>query len=183
VVAPEVSSISSSSVQISENVNASIINSRSATTTVTVQDGHTIIIGGLITSSNDERETKVPFFGDIPFLGYLFKTTEKVKNRTELLIILTPEVLRTVNQADKVTAHQTKQLTLPKSIQSDAFRDTTFDPERVRPEADNKGNNTGLQGAKTPAVPIPESLEGDEPGEVRPWVTVVPKPSTKGPAK
>ena len=51
VVAPEVSSISSSSVQISENVNASIINSRSATTTVTVQDGHTIIIGGLITTA------------------------------------------------------------------------------------------------------------------------------------
>ncbi len=107
---PEISSLSTSSVQISENVNAIIINNRSAKTTVTVQNGHTIVIGGLITSRDEKREEKIPFLGDIPIIGHLFKNTRHVKEKTELLIILTPRILRTPSEADVLTGQMIRRL-------------------------------------------------------------------------
>ncbi len=102
-VEPEISSLSSSSVDFGTGVTAPIFNERSATTTVSVQNGHTIIIGGLISTSDDERERKVPILGDIPFLGAAFRSRKMEKRRTELLIILTPHVLVNVAEADRIT--------------------------------------------------------------------------------
>ncbi|HOF18740.1 MAG TPA: secretin N-terminal domain-containing protein, partial [Phycisphaerae bacterium] len=65
-VAPQISSLSTSSVDISEGVKAIIVNERKAETTVTVQDGHTVVLGGLITTRDENRESKVPVLGDIP---------------------------------------------------------------------------------------------------------------------
>jgi type II secretion system protein D len=125
-VAPEVSSVSSSSIDISPGVKAPIINSRKAQTTVTVQDGHTIIIGGLITTRDDIRESKVPILGDIPLLGLLFKSTTVVKERTELLIVLTPHVLRN-GSSDEVACEQIRDLNAlrkatPETIHNDLLR-------------------------------------------------------------
>ena len=111
-VKPEISSVSDSTVQISEGVNAIIIEKRTAETTVTVQDGQTIIIGGLIRTKDQERVDKVPILGDIPGLGWLFKSVKTVKERTELLIILTPHILRNVADADAETGRQFSELNL-----------------------------------------------------------------------
>jgi len=111
-VHPEISSIDESSVPISEGVNAIVINNRSADTTVTVQDGHTIVVGGLIRTTDRDRVDKVPVLGDIPLLGELFKSTRKVRERSELLIILTPTVLQTIEDADTTTASETRRLNL-----------------------------------------------------------------------
>ncbi|MDP7286789.1 MAG: secretin N-terminal domain-containing protein, partial [Phycisphaerae bacterium] len=112
-VKAEISSISDSdSVEISEGVNAIVLNNRSATTTVTVKDGHTIVIGGLITTQDNNTEKKVPFLGDLPILGELFKSTTITKNRTELLIVLTPYVQLNSADADKETKKQLKRLDL-----------------------------------------------------------------------
>jgi len=119
-VSPEISSVADSTVEISENLNAIVINRRSATTTVTVQDGHTIVIGGLITNKLQNIEEKVPIVGDIPLLGALFKSTKVVKERTELLIILTPRILRSPTQADLVSNRQIRSLGLAKGIHTDA---------------------------------------------------------------
>jgi len=109
----EISSISDSdSVEISEGVNAIVVNNRSATTTVTVRNGHTIVIGGLITSQDNNTERKVPFIGDLPIIGELFKTTTVTKERRELLIVLTPYVQTGAADADKETQKQTKRLDL-----------------------------------------------------------------------
>ena len=122
-VAPEISSLTTSSVTISEGVNAPIINSRRATTTVTVQDGHTIVIGGLITTQDEERQQKLPIIGDIPGLGMLFRTNTIIKNRTELLIILTPHVLRNVGDSDTITDRQLKRLDQLRKMQQDALKE------------------------------------------------------------
>jgi len=112
-ISAEISSISDSdSVEISEGVSAIVVNNRSATTTVTVRDGHTIVIGGLITSQDNNTERKVPFLGDLPILGELFKTTTVTKERRELLIVLTPYVQTSTAQADKETKKQVKRLDL-----------------------------------------------------------------------
>ena len=69
------------------------IDERRADTTVVVDDGETIAIGGLIHESESEYLYKVPVLGDIPVLGYLFKKKSKEKNRMELLIFVTPKIL------------------------------------------------------------------------------------------
>src|SRR5690606_15951132 len=62
-------------------------------TTVTVKDGQSVVIGGLIQTQEEDRNTKIPWLGDIPGLGWLFKTREKSVVKTELLVILTPTII------------------------------------------------------------------------------------------
>ena len=69
------------------------VDQRTADTTVVVSDGETIVIGGLIHDSESEYEYKVPFLGDVPILGYLFKKKGKERNRMELLIFVTPKIV------------------------------------------------------------------------------------------
>ena len=64
-----------------------------AITTAKVQDGQTIVIGGLITKSEDVTESKVPYLGDIPIVGTAFRFDSRRLRRTELLIFLTPRIV------------------------------------------------------------------------------------------
>lgn len=70
-----------------------VIDQREADTVLRVKDGQTIVIGGLIQSSEYEEERKVPLLGDIPYFGFLFKSTRTDERRTELLIFLRPILL------------------------------------------------------------------------------------------
>lgn len=78
---------------------APIINKREATSSVAVQDGSTIVLGGLIKENKTVTENKVPILGDIPLLSTLFKSKKNGKERTELIIFIRPTVLRTDAQA------------------------------------------------------------------------------------
>jgi general secretion pathway protein D len=72
---------------------------RSATTNVITMDGQSIVIAGLIKNRMQEKEAGIPFLSKIPILGYLFKTTQMVRNRTELVITLTPHVIHDMADA------------------------------------------------------------------------------------
>ncbi len=74
------------------------INKRTADTTVIVRDQQTVVIGGLVREGQINGVTKVPVLGDIPVLGILFRTTKKQTQKTNLLLILTPHIVR--NQDD-----------------------------------------------------------------------------------
>ncbi|MDP7051109.1 MAG: secretin N-terminal domain-containing protein, partial [Verrucomicrobiota bacterium] len=100
-VAPTISSLSSSTVAVSKDFNAQVINNRSASTSVSVQDGQTVVIGGLISTEDDERVTKIPLLGDIPYIGQVFRKTKKKRVRSELLVILTPHVINEPGEAEK----------------------------------------------------------------------------------
>jgi type IV pilus assembly protein PilQ len=69
------------------------IDTKHVKTQVLVENGGTVVIGGIFEQSDRDDVVKVPFLGDIPFLGNLFKTRTKSSARTELLIFLTPKVL------------------------------------------------------------------------------------------
>jgi type IV pilus assembly protein PilQ len=69
------------------------INTRSLQTQVLVSNGDTVVLGGVYEQSTSEGNTKVPFLGDIPVLGYLFRTTSKTESKSELLIFVTPKIL------------------------------------------------------------------------------------------
>lgn len=87
-----------------------IILTRRISTTVVVGHGQTIALGGLFKDTEGEAETKVPLLGDIPLLGNLFKYTDKTTEKTELLILVTPTILTTTDEAVKITDELKKQL-------------------------------------------------------------------------
>ncbi|MGL5631637.1 MAG: type IV pilus secretin PilQ, partial [Azovibrio sp.] len=69
------------------------INTKKVETEVLVDNGGTIVIGGIYEMVNRHDENKVPFLGDVPLLGYAFKTTSRVNEKTELLVFITPRVV------------------------------------------------------------------------------------------
>ncbi len=70
------------------------INTNEVTTQVLVGNGETVVLGGIFQSEVATQTTKTPFLGDIPYLGRLFKRTEHVDERSELLIFITPKILK-----------------------------------------------------------------------------------------
>ena len=69
------------------------IDTRSVETSVLVADGQTVVLGGIYETERRETISKVPLLGDIPFAGHLFKNTQRIDNRSELLIFVTPRIL------------------------------------------------------------------------------------------
>jgi general secretion pathway protein D len=72
---------------------------RTAKTTVVVKDGETIVIGGLVGDSTDDGTNKVPFLGEIPIIGWLFKAQTIKREKTNLYVFLTPHIVRTQKEA------------------------------------------------------------------------------------
>ena len=69
------------------------IDTRHVKTQVLVEDGGTVVIGGIYEQFERNRTDKVPLLGDIPVLGYLFRSTTRTNDRTELLVFLTPRIV------------------------------------------------------------------------------------------
>jgi len=83
--------------------NGIVTNQRSISTTVLVDDGSIIALGGLIQDRTSNGEEKVPLLGDIPVLGNLFKYQNKNRNKTNLMVFLRPTVIRSADQSDSVS--------------------------------------------------------------------------------
>lgn len=90
--------------------NAPIVNQRQADTTVSVKDGETIVLGGIIRTTVNSTTRKIPLIGDIPILGNLFRSTDKSNVKTELMVFLTPRVVRNEEEARKLRESQQGQL-------------------------------------------------------------------------
>ena len=80
-----------------------VIGQSAVTSTVVIRDGQTIVLGGFIRESNDLVRNRIPLLGRIPVLGGLFGSTSTTKNRTELVILITPHVIRSFEEADHAT--------------------------------------------------------------------------------
>lgn len=76
---------------------------RDVKTEVVVQNGQTLIIGGLIKEKHQLNKTGIPWLMDIPYLGFLFGTTQDVINKTELVLMLTPHVISDIQEAQKLS--------------------------------------------------------------------------------
>ena len=114
IVAPQVSSIdTTTSIPISQGVNAPVIDIRSASTVAVTPDGQTVILGGLMQSSKAKNVTKIPLLGDIPMLGVLFRRTVKSDAQTELMIFLTPHIIQAPSQLAALSAAQTQRSDAP----------------------------------------------------------------------
>ena len=96
----EVSKLTSQSIKAA--LGASVISTREAETSALVRNGQTVVIGGLIDESDEVIQSGVPLLKDIPLLGYLFKSRETRRIRTELAIFVTPHVIMTDEDADSL---------------------------------------------------------------------------------
>ncbi|MGI9015400.1 MAG: secretin N-terminal domain-containing protein [Phycisphaerales bacterium] len=127
---PEISNLSTRETQLSEGFSSPVITVRRADTTVTVLDGQTIVLGGLISDRFEIREEAVPFLADLPILGKLFRSKSEQRAKTELLIVLTPHVITSPTgirpDVDKsvgtVTNKEIDRLSLPESIKQQIRR-------------------------------------------------------------
>ena len=170
-VEPEISSLSNSTIDFGTGVTAPVFNERKATTTVTVQDGHTIIIGGLISTSDEEIERKVPILGDIPLLGLLFRDRVVTKRRTELLIVLTPHVLTKSEDATRYSRQSFDDSSVHDGSRDDRVRAMILDDVRRGFDGDGRSGASGAsEGTDAPAVERSEdggSATGGSDGEKR----------------
>lgn len=87
-----------------------IIDNTRALASVSVPDGQTIVLGGMITKSDDTLQRKVPWLGDIPLLGNLFRYDATDTRRTELLIFLTPRIVRNEADSELIKQVETERL-------------------------------------------------------------------------
>ena len=111
LVAMEVNQeVSDISEQRIEGINSPIILKRQAETSLVVQDGRTIVIGGLIREKTDKTKEGLPILSKIPYLGMLFGYQKDTKNKVELLILITPHVIKSFEQAELVTREFTEKV-------------------------------------------------------------------------
>jgi type II secretion system protein D len=81
-----------------------------AQTVVSAQSGQTVILGGLITKNRSQETRRTPYLSDIPVLGRLFRYDIETNKRTELLIIMTPSIVRTEEDVDRLNARETERM-------------------------------------------------------------------------
>src|ERR1035437_2368361 len=117
---------------------------RTAKTTVVVKDNETIVIGGLVGDSTQDNTYKVPWLGDIPILGWFFKTHSTSREKTNLYVFLTPHIVRT--QQDAASLYQEKRETMGEVVEG-IIKLNDKKPETKPPVAPAPAEN------KTPAKP------------------------------
>jgi general secretion pathway protein D len=91
-------------------IDSPTIRRRKVETTVVVQDGQTLTLGGLIQETEEKTDDKVPLLGDVPFLGTVFRSRDTEKAKTELVIFVRPRVIRDTSEAFEITAEFRKRL-------------------------------------------------------------------------
>ncbi len=106
-VSQEISDVVASS---ATNANGLITNKRSASTTVVVKDRQTMVIGGLIRDNVTSSTSKVPLLGDIPLLGWLFKSKTTSIEKTNLMIFITPYIIKSEVEATDLTQRKNDSL-------------------------------------------------------------------------
>jgi len=159
----EVSSIAGA---VSNNSADLILNKREIQTTMTVDDGQIMAIGGLLDDNERRTLEKVPVLGDIPLLGELFRSRSKSRGKTNLMVFIRPTILRSAEDARKI-AEQRYGYIRNQQLADRPDREPTIDellrdymgvepPVPVAPRADVAVDGTAV--VITPPVPGPATV-------------------------
>jgi general secretion pathway protein D len=134
---------------------------RTVDTTVIVKDKNTIVIGGLIDDIIDNSQWKVPCLGDIPILGWAFKSESKKNEKSNLYVFLTPKVVNTPFEAGTVYKEKKEQIDNIKSGSIKLYRGSGKDAEKTTIPGPAVENFTQQQNVQPPPAPA----EGEKPNE------------------
>jgi len=154
----EISKVVESTGGINVNLQGVTTSKRSAQTVVVARDRQTVVIGGLLDDRVTVSESKVPILGDLPILGWLFRTSKKRVTKTNLLIFLTPYIMRGAGDMEAVKQY--------KEEESKSFEEESFGYTRERK----------FYGSTS--IPEPPSIEVPEKGE--PFSPIAP-PESRAP--
>jgi general secretion pathway protein D len=103
----EVSSVDATSVG---SVSGLITNKRSIESNILVEDGSVVVLGGLLSDEYDGNKAQVPGFGDIPYIGALFRNESRTRKKTNLMVFLRPVVLRDANATELFSSGRYQQM-------------------------------------------------------------------------
>lgn len=130
---------------------------RQAETTAVVQDGDTLAIGGIIADNRSRARTGIPYLMDLPWIGRFFGSTADTLDRTELIMLITPHVIRSRDQAEQITEDFKKSLSTVRNELDRMARER--EKLQQRPLLDQKPTLPGPSGdvapAPNPSAPAP----------------------------
>jgi len=137
ILYPQISEVAAQSTQISGGTNGNFstpyINSRSANTVVLTPSGQTVVIGGLMQDSKTTINSGVPVLQSIPLLGAMFRHKQLAVSKTELMIFITPTVIKTPEDLAKMSMDETSRTSMSAKAFSQKERDTYIDPVSPNP--------------------------------------------------
>ena len=169
-ISQEVSDFGDSTVSIGSGLTAPVFFRRNLKTTITVKDQETVVLGGLITSRAGNTENKVPILGDIPGLGWLMRSQSDNTTRTELLVVLTPQIIRTVEDFRSLSVRERDNMSLtPGELLSDPLMQGL---RRGEPQGVDE-----LHGTPQPLDDLPADGADEPYGPVRPTFRPEPEPA------
>jgi len=148
---------------------------RSIESTVVVDDGQILVLGGLIEDKYTDNRSKVPLLGDIPYLGALFRSESRTKTRTNLMVFLRPVVMRDAETANRLSLDRYEQIRgFQKDMQPPSSLVVPINDSPVIPPL-RRLENTG------DPLAAPQSSPGTAPGALRPPKPVQPEPPASAP--
>lgn len=118
-ISQEVSQVTSTT---SSALNSPTIQERKITSSVAIQDGQTVALGGLITNSKNKTSGGLPFLSSIPYIGGLFGNEQNNSTRTELMVLITPHVVDNVEKAHAITDELRRKLPAVQSLMDSVHR-------------------------------------------------------------
>jgi hypothetical protein len=137
-------------------------------------DGETVAIGGMIQTRDQKNENKIPWLGDLPGVGALFRFRTQVKSKQELMVILTPHIVRNRAEADRMLALESRRMDWVINDVVKIHGTTGFEP--ILPEyLDDRHGPAPLFPAANPEAQPAEPLPAPK--------TLPPGPMKPGPAK
>jgi len=162
-----------------------VITTRDFTASVAVNDGRTIVIGGIVSTDIVKSRNKIPFLGDIPFLGVLFRTDGKEEYRRELIVLMTPYVLNTPEKAYAESARRHGYISEASNLWTRGWSDSALAAPGVKEQKEMKKQKEALARDQKPAgSPSYKSREVDVmpelPADGVPPASSSPTKSTKG---
>jgi general secretion pathway protein D len=137
----EITNINESLIPITgdtESVGVPLSNRR-VENTVVVADGETIVIGGMLSDDYNDTITKVPWLGDIPVLGWLFKSTKRSLTKINLLVFLTPHIVRSTDDLEYETIRKREEFTRSAGLSDQRLADIREREKARQEEAEARG--------------------------------------------
>jgi type II secretory pathway component GspD/PulD (secretin) len=175
-VQPIISSVAPTTVSIGVGTTATAFNTQTVSTTILAQDGETVAIGGLIATSDTKTENKVPWLGDLPYIGAAFRARFQTKQKKELFVILTPHICRSRLDADRILGEESRRMDWILSGVMCAHATTGMEP--VVQAAHGQGGS-GLPGV-SPVPQLPGAIPSEHPAtDTLPAPRVVPTPDAQ----
>jgi general secretion pathway protein D len=170
IVMPRISASGTVTLDVAQEISSAgaptttgpTFNKTSVATTLAVRDGETVAIAGLIRDSNNTGRSGVPFFSEIPLLGSLFGRSSRSANRSELLILITPHVIRNPERFQEMTEELKDSLRNVRKL-VDQKRD-----ERVQDLEDARNDRVKDREKQQKLRGNPEPQPADKPEEKKP---------------